>query len=160
MYHVEKESFVRWKQNLFYFWQRPLNSFSYSPRPCLYRSGLNSTHWQSSFQPESSEDGNLTALHFEVGFDKYIFYKSLDLVNQSWYEMYCIQNQREQNKIYAPCTLRTAAIVLSIKLETLSNDNDGGVWGRHFRELRRPTCIYSPLHSSSSRPSDLSTSPY
>ena len=126
----------------------------------LYRSGLNSTHWQSSFQPESSEDGNLTALHFEVGLDKNIFYKSLDLVNQSWYEMYCIQNQREQNKIYAPCTLRTAAIVLSIKLETLSNDNDGGVWGRHFRELRRPTCIYSPLHSSSSRPSDLSTSPY
>ena len=93
----------------------------------LYRSGLNSTHWQSSFQPESSEDGNLTALHFEVGLEKYISYKSLDLVNQSRCEMYCIQNQREQNKIYTPCTLCIAAIVLSIKLETLSNDNDGGV---------------------------------
>ena len=88
----------------------------------LYRSGLNSTHWQSSFQPESSEDGNLTALHFEVGLEKYISYKSPDPVNQSRYDMYCIQNQREQNKIYTPCTLRTAAIVLSIKLETLSND--------------------------------------
>ena len=94
----------------------------------LHRSGLNSTHWQSSFQPESSEDGNLTALHFEVGLEKYISYKSPDLVNQSRYEMYSKRNQREQNKIYTPCTLRTVAIVLSIKLETLSNDNDGGVW--------------------------------
>ena len=31
----KRESFVRWKQNLFYFWQGPLNSFSYSPRPCI-----------------------------------------------------------------------------------------------------------------------------